>query len=472
MSATERILQDLPLPDPQSANPAPVARPWPKLREPAFHGLAGEVVRTIAPHTEADPAAMLFSFMAAFGNAVGSGPYVVADGARHAARLFVLIVGKSAKARKGTSWAQIGRVLGPADPEWWDARVLGGLSSGEGLISAVGDPVEKDGKEILKGATDKRLLVVESEFTRVLAAQAREGNVLSEVTRQAFDTGNLRTMTKVPQVATGAHISIIGHVTIAELQAKLTKTDQLNGYANRFIVVAVRRSQLLPEGGDLAECEVARLGAAAHAMLQKARTCGRLQRTPAATALWRDLYTQMDADQPGGLLESLTARAEAQTLRLSLAYALMDGAPAIDVPHLEAAWACWRYCRASAEYVFGEARGDPIQDKLLELLRGAGEGGLTYAEQSKGLGGHISRSEITAARKALLDCGSITEWTQPTGGRAATVNVIAAKDAEQAKEPARAAPLVHPQPPTRSTSLATGESPLSDDDVPPEFEED
>src|SRR5438128_2157582 len=49
---------------------APAPEP---LRAAAFHGLAGEFVRAVDPHTEADPAAMLTQFLAAFGNACGRG---------------------------------------------------------------------------------------------------------------------------------------------------------------------------------------------------------------------------------------------------------------------------------------------------------------------------------------------------------------------------------------------------------------
>src|SRR5262245_49789867 len=44
--------------------------PWPKLAEDALHGLAGEVVVVLEPHTEADRAALLLQFLTGFGNAV------------------------------------------------------------------------------------------------------------------------------------------------------------------------------------------------------------------------------------------------------------------------------------------------------------------------------------------------------------------------------------------------------------------
>ncbi len=47
---------------------------------------------------------------------------------------------------------------------------------------------------------------------------AREGNTLSAIIRQAWDTGNLQVKTRNnPNRATGAHISIIGHITKDEL---------------------------------------------------------------------------------------------------------------------------------------------------------------------------------------------------------------------------------------------------------------
>src|SRR5262249_10579974 len=49
--------------------------PWPILNEVALHGLAGDVVHTIEPHTEADPVAILLQYLISFGNAIGRGPY-------------------------------------------------------------------------------------------------------------------------------------------------------------------------------------------------------------------------------------------------------------------------------------------------------------------------------------------------------------------------------------------------------------
>ena len=56
---------------------APPTEKWPDpLGQVAFHGLAGDVVGAFAPHTEADPVAILLQFLAAFGNAAGRWSYM------------------------------------------------------------------------------------------------------------------------------------------------------------------------------------------------------------------------------------------------------------------------------------------------------------------------------------------------------------------------------------------------------------
>ena len=164
--------------------------PWPDpLCAEAFHGLAGEVVDLIAPHSEADPAALLIQFLVAFGNAIGRGPFFEVEGDRHATNLFTLMVGETAKARKGTSWSRIRRLFTLAEEAWVRSRVESGLSSGEGLIWAVRDPIERqerirEGNETRyetavsdPGVEDKRLLVLEEEFASTLRADRRARNL-------------------------------------------------------------------------------------------------------------------------------------------------------------------------------------------------------------------------------------------------------------------------------------------------------
>src|ERR1700733_5449412 len=78
----ERRTEELLAQPPTAALPTPEPRPRPNepqhsLRstfdEYALYGLAGGAVRTLAPHTEGQPGALLLRLLAAFGTVIGSG---------------------------------------------------------------------------------------------------------------------------------------------------------------------------------------------------------------------------------------------------------------------------------------------------------------------------------------------------------------------------------------------------------------
>lgn len=395
---------------------------WPTLAPEAFHGLAGEVVETVAPHTEADPVALLADLLVSFGNAVGSGPFVRVGGAVHRANENVVLVGRTARARKGQSRAEIREVYAGADPGWSAERVMGGLASGEGLIAAVRDGTGDDDA----GVPDKRLLVFEPEFARVLGVASREGSTLSAIVRECWDSGRLRVMTRRdPLVATGAHVSVLAHVTLEELTRKLTETDAANGFANRFLFLLVERARLLPSGGALTADDFGRLGRFGRNALEGARRVGAMSRSAECEELWRHLYGVIAEQDAGGLFAAVTARAEAHVLRLSMLYALLDGSATIETAHLEAAWALACYADESAAFIFGRNLGDPVADRLLEALRALPEGqGLDGTAQRDLFGRHVSGARLQDARELLESLGCVENAKDMTGGRPRVVTFL------------------------------------------------
>ena len=356
---------------------------WPTMDDAAYHGLAGDVVKTIGPHTEFDPVAILIQSLGCFGNVIGPTAYYQVESDRHHANLYIALVGQSSKARKGTSMGRVSAVAKIADNRWFDDRMKGGLSSGEGLITEVRDEIKKwDAKSktfetVDPGVTDKRLMVSEAEFASALAVMERHGNTLSPVLRKAWDGGKLATITRSsPLCATGGHISIVGHITEDELRSRITRTDIANGFANSVSVPRIKRSKELPFGGNLSDSEIQRLGKRLTEAVEFARTVGRVTLTDSAKAEWARVYSALSAGQPG-LLGAITARAEAQAVRLAMIYALLDRQHRIDVPHLEAALAVGEYCEASAAHIFGNALGDHVADEILRALQQVGENGMT-----------------------------------------------------------------------------------------------
>ena len=176
---------------------------WPIIEDDAYYGIAGDIVRTFDPHTEADPVGILIQFLAHFGNVIGKSPYYQVEAERHHANLYIVLVGRSAKARKGVSGNRVRSVMRAVDDSWIKDRIKSGLSSGEGLINEVRDAFETD-----SGIPDKRLLIIEAEFANALAVMERPGNTLSSTIRKAWDGDDtLSTMSKnSPLKATAAHI--------------------------------------------------------------------------------------------------------------------------------------------------------------------------------------------------------------------------------------------------------------------------
>jgi hypothetical protein len=421
--------------DPPAARPTPsCVSPHPPafLSPHALHGLAGDIVRAIEPHTEADPAALLSNVLVMFGSAAGRGPFTRVGDTRHGVNLNVIQVGQSSKGRKGTAQAGPRRLLRDADQVWAETRVLSGLSSGEGLIWAVRDAIEKT--EPIKekgqitgyqnvvvdpGVQDKRLLVVEEEFASTLKVAGREGNTLSAVMRQAWDGQDLRVLTKnTPAVATAPHVAIVGHITKDELLRHLDSTEAANGFANRFLWVWVQRSKILPEGGTAAETVLQDLARRIGGALTFARRVGEVRRNDEARAAWTDVYGDLSAGKPG-LFGAVTSRAEAQVLRLSLLYALLDESRHIRADHLVAALAFWDYCEASARFVFGDATGDPVADRILAALRVNGP--MVQNDVVELFGRHVASARLGRAQEILVAAGLVRSAREETGGRPRTI---------------------------------------------------
>jgi hypothetical protein len=388
--------------------PPPAAPAWPDpIREDGFYGLAGDLVRAIEPHTEADSAALLVQTVTGWGNLAARGPYYLAEADRHHTNEYAVVVGTTSKGRKGTSWGRIASILGAVDPAWLNDRQVYGIGSGEALIEAF------DGE-------DRRVLVMEGEFARLLAVVSREGCTISAAIRNGWDTGNLevRTREKKRKVS-GAHLSMIAHITKEELLRRLDSTETANGFANRILWVCARRSKTLPHGGGSIECGdlIRRLQEATDFARKMGNT--RVKFDQRAALLWEQVYSELSEGRPG-MLGSMTSRAEAHVVRLSLIYALLDCSKEIRVEHLAAGLAVWEYSAASARFVWGDALGDPAADEILKELRAAGADGVTRTNIRDLFARNRTAQEIDRALGVLASMGLAASRNEDSGGRPVT----------------------------------------------------
>ncbi len=406
---------------------------YPVLNEAALYGLAGEVVRLIEPHTEADPVALLASFLAEVGAMLNRGPHLVLDGSYHPLLFWPVLVGRSSKSRKGTADRRMRTLFELADPGWTRGECKGTLSTGEGLAFAVRDPQDKHElvreKGRLTGETvpvcvdsgieDKRLLLVQSEFGSMLRVMARDGNSLSGVIRDAWDGLTLAPMTKKDRVrATDPHIGIIGHVTKDELLRNLTGTEASNGFGNRFVWFFVQRSKELPFPSMPDDSKLAELASRVGRAIRDARSIGNIGMTESFREKWMAVYHALSADRPG-LAGSLLGRAEAHVMRVSALYAVLDGQNDIDLRHLNAALVLWDYAEASTRLIVGDHTGDPEADTILRALRE--REALTDTDISGLFRGHADALRLQQAKTVLESAGLMYQERMTTDGRSRTM---------------------------------------------------
>jgi hypothetical protein len=263
------------------------------------------------------------------------------------------------------------------------------------------------------------LIVVESELGSVFKVMKRDGNIVSTVLRVAWDGGIVEPITKTCRIrSSNPHLCIVGHITSDELKELLTTVDLRNGLANRFAWVMARRTKLVSRPKPMPDDAVSELSGKIGTALANATPC-QVAWSASALEKWDAMYPELTGEREGAWGYA-TGRAEAQVIRLALIYALLDNMLVIDTEHLEAAYAMWRYCDASARYLFAESSADPLGNKILNALRENG-GAMSQTALHASFGRNLPAEKLVAALNLLQEHGRITREDRHTGGRPAVI---------------------------------------------------
>lgn len=380
----------------------------PQLSDLALYGPIGNIVQRIEPLTEAHPAPILLELLIGMGSMMGNKPFFIAQSTKHHTNLFGVVTGQSSTGRKGSAWGVSKSVLGQIDQSWVQENITNGIGSGEGIIFKLKD-LDDPEQERLR---DKRLLLREGEFSRVFQVMKRGGSTVSDAIINGWDSNPLGTLTKKPMVASNSHISMVCDVTREEL-LRLGTTAQSNGFANRFLWCYSAMTKLLPRAKaippDLIKREVDQIkGSLKKNLLSQSRE---MTRTQAADEYWDEIYEELTI-RPNSVWGSVTHRAAAQVVRLSMIYALVDGSDEIDFKHLIAAKALCDYCDQSARWAFeGRAYGEHAQ-KILDNLQ---YGELTQTDLHTLFQRHMSKPMINQTLKEISHLIEVV--TERTNGR-------------------------------------------------------
>ena len=413
--------------------------PWPKpLGEAARIGLVGRIVDRIEPTTEGDPNAIVLQLLAGVGNLLGSGPHVVIDEKRHPLKIWVLVVGATADGKKGTGANRVFSLLDQVDPSW-RLRRKNGIASGEAIVHQVRDDVvrirrvkksdgtETETGETVEGEKDKRLLLKEEEFSRVLRLARRDGATLSATIREAWDSSTLMTTSKVaPETATNAHVTIIGHITPEELRKYLSDTELANGFANRFLLACSRRSKRLSRPPQLQWQARSELTGELRRVVDRVRRrSGDAQQIALSEDSWRlwdamktEIEQEVEAMGRARLLVTkVVTRGPPYVLRIAALYATLEGTWTVEPTHLQAAREVWRYSVDSARVLFGDGLSDADATRVVEALEEQPEGRLKRLEIHTLFHRHRSQQDLDRLRDLLIATGRIEAFREVTPGK-------------------------------------------------------
>jgi hypothetical protein len=342
------------------------------MRDEAFYGLAGKIVKLLEPYLEADRPAILANVLALSAVLFKRNAYCKVAADFHYPCDYFLLVGTSSRARKGNTTNALLEVIERVSPGYRNS-IITGLSTGQGLIKALikepSDPAEREKIEREKLPYDPiapSVLIEISEFSELLAVMSRDENTLTAVMRNAWDGKMLAvTVKKDPLKVGNVSIANVSHITMSELKAKLTETDKANGFANRFLLIYSQRAKILPDPimPDVALDEVV---AELDKAVEASECVGLVVRDSDAKIIWDEEYKRL-TDRGDSLIDTILGRAEAHVLRLSLLYALLDGSKEIKKVHLEAALAVWDYSEDSVKCVYGNVLDNKDQ-RILDAL--------------------------------------------------------------------------------------------------------
>jgi Protein of unknown function (DUF3987) len=204
---------------------------------------------------------------------------------------------------------------------------------------------------------------------------------------------------------------MIADITPKELLRDCDSVTIANGFLNRFLLSFAHRTKLLSRGGNFDADALARIAAKVRKALNEVSHIGELSFSHEALAAWDKLYPVLTRPRIG-LLDEMTARAEAHTARLAFVFAMLDGVKLVTCQHLAAAAALWEFCESTVKHIFGDRLGDAVPDTILTALRERPGVGMSRSEISALFARHMNGDELSRALQLLMNTRLATRMTK------------------------------------------------------------
>lgn len=348
----------------------------PELAQCALYGILEHIVDVACEHTEAVPSTVVAHVLARFSATIGRTAYIQIGPQTRYLNFNGLIVGPTARGRKGTSAEYPAQLFHRAEyilgvrplPE------LTALSTGEGLIHRVRDArySDEDPNKVLdRGVDDKRLFCDISEFAGTLAVATRKEATITMVLRDAFDGRVLTTPTKTSyNRATGAHISVVGSIPETELVKCLAANDITNGMANRFAMFYSTRTKSVANPKPIPQERTDWLAQQIADALRITWGCTAIPMDGDAEEYWAATYENLDeaSRSQHPIIANLLARQDLYTRIFSTLIALINKEAVITCRHIDAALAFMCYWEDTANFVFSTSEKNDQMKRMKALM--------------------------------------------------------------------------------------------------------
>ncbi len=393
----QRYFRDLKEPGELNQAP-PVADP--KM----FYGVLGDVVQLCCAHSEAVPVAVASYALAYFSSLIGPLRYLQIGDERRKLNNYWLMIGPSGMGKGASEYgikrifkrvdehlqqvfsdmAQAGQTEGIVVYPELDVHE-GGLSSGEGLVTAKADKLKIEKGEPEVEVTDKRFLLLENEFGNVLNMSERSGNTLSHVLRNGYDGKTIKPLTKRDRVCcSDPYFVLAGNITPGELTShKQNAVMSVNGMLNRMMIVWTKtdvrhsRPHSIDEGSVTEAAQriakhllMARSGSFETHWRKQAALSKSVEMTEAAWTLWDEVYPQLVNLPDCEPVQTLCRRHRLHIRIIAGLLALMNGESVIDEGALCAALAWSDYGRQSVVYACRFFNQQSLSQRQQQIGRG------------------------------------------------------------------------------------------------------
>ncbi len=375
-------------------------------------GPIGEWLSLVTPETETSQAALGIGVLTGLGAWLGKQISLTVGRIEHRTNLLGVIVGPSSYSRKGTAGSEARRLIRTIDVDFASDNYASGFGSGESIIDRLRDEETDNEGNVIRGSFDQRIMVDEGEYARVLRASSRQGSILSDILRLAYDGSSKlehRTVRGGTVVSTNHHVSMFGAITPEELIETFTMLSAVNGAGNRILWAWSNEHKTLPDGGqDIDTLSVAQA-------IRHSQTGGRIlnyERTEAAVEWWRAHYPALrNLEHIPDRIRPIVNRSSDHVQRIALTYAATEpGVTQIDVRHLEAGMAWVNHSIETVHATMGNLVSSEAAGKILVSLRSHPGQASSLTELHAVLSRHYTATQVRSALYDLEHNGLVYAW--------------------------------------------------------------